>query len=75
MLCLFTDGVTEAMNAKKELYGRHRLYSILASSADVSDAHVLLNAIRDDVRGFVLATERSDDLTILALLWRGGGST
>jgi len=72
-LCLFTDGVTEAMNAKKELYGRHRLHSILASSTNVSDAHALLNTIRDDVRGFVLATERSDDLTILALLWRGGG--
>src|SRR3954470_15668264 len=71
-LCLFTDGVTEAMNAKKELYGRHRLYSILASSVDVADSRVLLNAIRDDVRNFVLTTERSDDLTILALLWRGG---
>jgi adenylate cyclase len=74
VLCLFTDGLTEAMNAKKELYGRHRLYSILASSANVADAHALLNAIRDDVRGFVLASERSDDLTILALLWRGGGA-
>jgi adenylate cyclase len=71
-LCLFTDGVTEAMNDKKELYGRHRLYSILASSVDVADSRVLLNAIRDDVRNFVLTTERSDDLTILALLWRGG---
>ena len=74
-LCLFTDGVTEAMNGKKEPYGRHRLYSILESLADVPDARVLLNVVRDDVRRFVVATEQSDDLTILALLWRGVGST
>jgi len=28
--------------------------------------------VRDDVREFVGATERSDDLTILALRWNGG---
>jgi len=73
-LCVFTDGVTEAMNSKKELYGRQRLYSILASSAEVPDALELLNAVRDDVRSFVLTTERSDDLTILALRWKGGAT-
>ena len=73
-LCVFTDGVTEAMNSKNELYGRQRLYSILASSAQVPDALELLNAVRDDVRSFVLTTERSDDLTILALRWNGGAT-
>jgi adenylate cyclase len=71
-LCSFTDGVTEAMNARDELYGRQRLSSVLESSFGVTDAMQLVNAVRDDVRAFVLATERSDDLTILALLWNGG---
>ncbi|MBI3528982.1 MAG: CHASE2 domain-containing protein [Betaproteobacteria bacterium] len=71
-LCLFTDGVTEAMNADDELYGRRRLFSVLKSSAGATDALQLVNAIRDDVRAFVLATERSDDLTILVLRWNGG---
>ncbi len=71
-LCLFTDGVTEAMNADDELYGRQRLFSVLKSSAGATEALQLVNAIRDDVRAFVLATERSDDLTILALRWKGG---
>ena len=71
-LCLFTDGVTEAMNAGDELYGRQRLFSILKSSMDATDAMPLVNAVRDDVRAFVLDTERSDDLTILALRWNGG---
>jgi serine phosphatase RsbU (regulator of sigma subunit) len=71
-LCLFTDGVTEAMNANNELYGRRRLYSVLESCTEATDALQLVNAIRDDVRAFVLATERSDDLTMLVLRWNGG---
>jgi adenylate cyclase len=71
-LCLFTDGVTEAMNADDELYGRQRLFSILKSHAGAPEALQLVNAIRDDVRAFVLTTERSDDLTILVLRWNGG---
>jgi serine phosphatase RsbU (regulator of sigma subunit) len=71
-LCLFTDGVTEAMNAANELYGRQRLFSVLKSSLDATEAMQLVDAVRDDVRAFVLDTERSDDLTILALRWNGG---
>jgi serine phosphatase RsbU (regulator of sigma subunit) len=71
-LCLFTDGVTEAMNAADELYGRQRLLSVLKSSFGATEAIQVVNAVRDDVRAFVLATERSDDLTILALRWNGG---
>jgi len=72
MLCLFTDGVTEAMNAADELYGRQRLFSVLKSSFGATEAIQVVDAVRDDVRAFVLATERSDDLTILALRWNGG---
>jgi serine phosphatase RsbU (regulator of sigma subunit) len=48
------------------------LFSVLKSSAAATDALQLVNAIRDDVRAFVQATERSDDLTILVLRWNGG---
>lgn len=71
-LCLFTDGVTEAMNADNELYGRARLASVLQVLTRVTDALQVVDAIRDDVRSFVGNTERSDDLTILALRWEGG---
>jgi len=71
-LCLYTDGVTEAMNAGGELYGRQQLFSVLTAALAASDAVTLVGAVRDDVRKFVGATERSDDLTILALRWNGG---
>ena len=70
-ICLYTDGVTEAMNDKEELYGRQRLFSVLKSSFALTDAMQILNAVRDDVRAYVLDTERSDDLTIVALRWKG----
>ncbi|HEV8262829.1 MAG TPA: CHASE2 domain-containing protein [Burkholderiales bacterium] len=70
-LCLYTDGVTEAMNEGGELYGRRRLFSVLTAAFAVTDAVKLVNAVRDGVREFVGATERSDDLTILALRWNG----
>jgi serine phosphatase RsbU (regulator of sigma subunit) len=71
-LCLFTDGVTEAMDSDHDLYGKHRLFSVLQASSNATEAMQLVNAVRDDVRAFVLDTERSDDLTILALRWNGG---
>jgi serine phosphatase RsbU (regulator of sigma subunit)/CHASE2 domain-containing sensor protein len=73
-LCLYTDGVTEAMNAGGELYGRQRLFAALTAAREAGDAVNLVNAVRDNVREFVGITERSDDLTILALRWNGGSS-
>jgi serine phosphatase RsbU (regulator of sigma subunit)/CHASE2 domain-containing sensor protein len=71
-LCLYTDGVTEAMSAAGELYGRQRLLTVLTAALATSDAVKLVGAVRDNVHEFVGATERSDDLTILALKWNAG---
>ena len=70
-LFVFTDGVTEAMNATEELYGRQRLFAALKSVRDIKEASEAVNTVRDDVRLFVGEIERSDDLTILALRWNG----
>jgi adenylate cyclase len=71
-LCAYTDGVTEAMNADNNLYGRQRLIAALGRVSAATDAIEIVAAVRDDVREFVGPTERSDDLTILALRWNGG---
>lgn len=59
-LFLYTDGVTEAMNEKGELYGEARLERIL-TTASAS----LLETVRNDIQSFVGAAERSDDITML----------
>lgn len=69
MLCLITDGITEAMNEAGELYGSARMATVFQRPH--SDTHGLIAALREDVRGFVGNTEASDDLTLLALCWNG----
>jgi serine phosphatase RsbU (regulator of sigma subunit) len=70
-ICLVTDGVTEAQDAARRLYGRDRLSQVLSSVVDPPGVDALGEAIRSDVAGFTAGTEASDDLTILVLRWRG----
>ena len=72
-LCMVTDGVTEAMNTKGELYGAGRLSALLAA-LPTFDPTVVVNEIETGVAEFARGAEPADDLTVLALQWRGGGS-
>jgi len=61
-LLLYTDGVTEAKNMRKEYFGEERLLSTLSSStADY------LHAALNDVEKFVGKAEQSDDITLLQI--------
>ena len=66
VLLLYTDGITEAENADRALYGRNRLAKALAS-APTGDARNLVAAVIDDVRRFIGEAEQADDVTVLAL--------
>lgn len=74
LLCLVTDGISEAMNTQGELYGNARLHACLLSlaphAATLSPTQ-LTQIIRHDVGNFVGLAEASDDLTLLALRWQG----
>jgi len=70
-LCVVTDGVTEALSAAGEFYGRERLQAVLAQlPAEVSPEEVG-EAIRRDVHAFAAGVEASDDVAILVLRWKG----
>jgi len=69
-LCLMTDGVTEAQNAAGELYGSARAERVLAGRHTAA-ARELVLALQADALAFSAGAEPSDDLTILALCWRG----
>lgn len=68
LLCLVTDGVTEAMNEVQALYGNDRLETLLRQ-AQPSDS--VLTIVREDIRQFVGTAEPSDDLTLLTVRWLG----
>ncbi len=70
-LCVVTDGITEAMNARGELYGGERLAAVLSGISVEADPSAVCAAVRDDVRRFVGKAEPSDDLTLLCLRWNG----
>ncbi len=63
---LYTDGVTEAENKDKELYGEKRLEAFLLTIDD-PQPYELLEAVAVEVVKFADGAEQSDDLTMLAI--------
>ena len=62
---LFSDGVSEAMNAAEDFYGEDRLLMALSASAGTSAADTV-ETVLADVRAFVAGAKQSDDITVLA---------
>jgi sigma-B regulation protein RsbU (phosphoserine phosphatase) len=70
VLLLYTDGVTEAFNAAREEYSEERLMRAAAAAPDPTP-QALLQHVLADVRSFTDGAPQSDDLTMLALRYRG----
>jgi adenylate cyclase len=76
VLCMVTDGITEAMNGRGDLYGTARLAALmerLACEPELSP-RLAVTAIREEVARFSGGAELADDLTILAVRWDGAGN-
>ncbi len=71
LLFLYTDGITEATNADNELYEENRLLARLNATADQISAAELCAQVREDVNAFVGDAPQFDDMTMLALRYRG----
>jgi len=61
-IVLYTDGITEAMNAQDELYGSKRLLALLSS--EENDVGRLGRRALDDVKRFVGVRTQSDDMCL-----------
>ena len=73
LLFLYTDGVTESMDADRRQFGRERLLGALAACPRKPDA--LIRAVGADVRAFAGDAEQSDDLTMLAVHYHPNENT
>jgi sigma-B regulation protein RsbU (phosphoserine phosphatase) len=69
-LFVYTDGVAEAMNTDRELFGTERLLTVLNSDPDASPQQVLEN-VTDGINGFVGEAEQFDDITMLGFAYYG----
>ena len=71
LLCLATDGVAEAMRIDGSQLGRVQAMALLDGVAADAPAIEVLTRLETGVSDFVDGAEPADDLTILALRWRG----
>jgi phosphoserine phosphatase RsbU/P len=65
-LVLYTDGVTEALNAEEDEFGLDRMIqSVRASATD--GAQTIVKRIIEDVRNFTGSVPQNDDITLIAI--------
>ena len=75
-LFLYTDGVTEAMNLQKEMFGMERLDATLRGCVDqmTQASHApreVIASVLGAVQTFAGDAQPSDDITMLACRWHG----
>ena len=66
-LFLYTDGLTEAMNAQRKLFGRERLKDQLNIKTSCKQ---LIEGMTQAVHQFVGDAPQSDDLTMMSIHWK-----
>jgi serine phosphatase RsbU (regulator of sigma subunit) len=67
-LVMYTDGITEAMNAAKDIYSAARLAHAL-QDADKLTAQEVVAHVQADVARHVGGVEPSDDMALLVIRW------
>ena len=72
-LFLYTDGLTEAMNAEQKMFGDDRMEETAQRliSDGVSTSKSLICGMSDAVEAFVAGADQSDDLTMMAIRFNG----
>jgi serine phosphatase RsbU (regulator of sigma subunit) len=63
---LYTDGITETMNAARELFGFERLRGFLRRAGDCT-AESLVNRIWDETRAYAGEVAQHDDITVVVI--------
>ena len=66
---IYTDGLSEAENVDHALFGKDRIMEVVRNSS--VDPSELIDAAGASVREFVGSAEQSDDLTMLAIRYKG----
>ena len=66
-LLMYTDGVTEALNEKGELYSEERLQALLNKEERRKGAKEIIEAVYADIQKFAQGESQADDITMLAL--------
>jgi phosphoserine phosphatase RsbU/P len=71
LVIAYSDGVIEAEDQGQALYGEERPASVLSRLA-AADPVRALDVLREDIGEFTAGAPQSDDITLLAILYRNG---
>ncbi|MDF3819722.1 PP2C family protein-serine/threonine phosphatase [Leptospira sp. 96542] len=71
IVLLYTDGATEAENAKREQFGSKRLVESLERYATLSSTDEMLDGIFKDIYEFIDGVQLYDDITIMVMRKKG----
>jgi sigma-B regulation protein RsbU (phosphoserine phosphatase) len=66
LLLMYTDGITEAINAEEEMFEEERLLALLQDNSSLS-AQQLSDKIVEDVLRFCGTTPQADDITLVLM--------
>ncbi|MFQ3662554.1 MAG: GAF domain-containing SpoIIE family protein phosphatase [Chloroflexaceae bacterium] len=66
VLLLYTDGITEAMNGERELFGDDRLAAVLHANAHHGPQEII-NAVLTAVNDFAGGQSQADDITMVVI--------
>lgn len=70
LLIAYTDGVTEARNRDDALYGNQRLHQTVHVCSSHSAEHIV-HEVMDSVKEFATGVPQADDITIMAIRFKG----
>lgn len=66
ILLLYTDGITEAMNGERDLYGEERLQKAMREYGKLS-ANQFAESLKNDIYSFTEGSPQYDDITLVAI--------
>ena len=66
MLVVYTDGVTEAMNGKRELFTEKRFVEFIKANGKLSPAE-FIEKLDNEIKEFTQGYPQSDDITVVAI--------
>ena len=66
VLLIYTDGITEAMNVKKEQFGEKRLIQVIKENYQLTPAE-LVQKLNESIAQFTSGAEQNDDITVVAI--------
>ncbi len=66
ILIVYTDGVTEAMNTKRDLFGEERFLKVIQNNGE-STADEFVENLKSEIMSFTEGSPQNDDITLVAI--------